>query len=241
MTDETNNPSQDAGPLGDKPTPAPEQPASVRNTSTTDEHIPQLVEPALTVTYQKVRLHPEDIIRVLTDKLPGYIPFFTQTGANFPGCRLIHFDAFGIVKGLEEDVLEHFKQHYPQYGSSSVVDSVNKFFACFANYYRANEVPDGQGGLFLYYSSILNEEDTNDLQDVAMANNKAINEKRAKRNADMAAAKEAKEKEHNDLLTLARAVRDAGGVEQLITSLRANIVTLEEENKKLSKKIRKSK
>lgn len=202
---------------------------------------PTPIEPALTVTYKKVRLHPEDIVRVLTDKLPGYIPFFTQGGANFPGCRLIKIDNFGYISGLEEDVLAHFKQSFPHYGVSSVAATVNAFFATFANYYRAHEFPDGHGALFLYYSSILDEQDTQDLQEVSMENNKIINEKRIKRNADMLAAKEAKEKEHNDLMTLARAVRDAGGVEQLINTLRKSITDLEEENAKLRRAKRKGK
>lgn len=199
------------------------------------------VEPALTVTYTKVRLHPDDIERILTDKLPGYIPFFTQTGANFPGCRLIHFNSFGHVVGLSDDVLEVFKQKFEKYGTSSVVESVNAFFAFFSNYYRAHEVPDGQGGLYLYYSSILDEQDTADLNDISQEYRKAINEKRAKRNADMAAAKAAKDKELADLLTLARAVRDAGGAMELIEKLSNANAVLEEENKKLLKKQRKGK
>jgi hypothetical protein len=200
-----------------------------------------VVEPALTVTYQKVRLHPEDVIRILTDKLPGYIPFFTQGGANFPGCRLIHIDQFGMIQGLDEDVMVHFKSVYPKYNSSSAANTVNAFFAAFANYYRAHELADGQGGLFLYYSSILDEQDTMDLQDVSMENNKAINEKRAKRNAAMAEAKEAKDKELADLLALAKAVRDAGGVAERIAELVDQVHMLTQENAKLSKKIRKGK
>ena len=92
---------------------------------------PQAVEPALVVQYTKVRLHPEDIERVLTDKLPGYIPFFTQAGTNFPGCRLIHFDAFGNIKGLDADVLEHYLSRLPtnKYGTSNIPEAVNFFFA----------------------------------------------------------------------------------------------------------------
>ncbi len=156
-------------------------------------------EPALTVQYNKVRLHPEDIVRILTDKLPGYIPFFTQSGASFPGCRLIHIDSFGYIKGLEKEVLEHFTKFYADmYDKSSIACTVNAFFACFANYYRAHEFPDGQGGLFLYYSSILDEEDTQDLQEIAMEQRKAMNEKRAKRNEAMATAKALKDKEQAD-------------------------------------------
>lgn len=202
---------------------------------------PTPVDPALTVTYQKVRLHPEDIVRVLTDKLPGYIPFFTQGGANFPGCRLIHVREFGFISGLEEDVLEHFKKVFPNYGASTVAATVNEFFARFANYYRAHEVPDGQGGLYLYYSSILDEQDTQDLQEAAMETNKVINERRAKRNADMAAAKALKDKETADLMALGRAVRDVGGVNELIDSLQAKLVDLENENRNLRKKQRKGK
>jgi len=199
------------------------------------------IEPALTVTYHKVRLHPEDIIRVLTDKLPGYIPFFTQNGTNFPGCRLIYIDNFGHINGLDEDVLANFKERFPHYGASSVAATVNAFFGLFANYYRAHEFVDGHGGLFLYYSSILNEEDTHDLQEISMEKNKAMNEKRAARNATMEAAKAAKDKETADLMALAKAVRDAGGVAERIAELVNEINLLKQENAKLSKKIRKSK
>lgn len=205
------------------------------------EAAPAPIEPALTVKYTKVRLHPEDIIRVLTDKLPGYIPFFTQGGANFPGCRMIRIDAFGGITGLDEEVLEYFKKAYPEYGTSTAPDTVNAFFASFANYYRAHELADGIGGLFLYYSSILDEQDTQDLQEVAMENNKAINEKRAKRNADMKAAQEAKDKENTDLLALGKAVRDAGGAMEMIENLKKSIVDLEHENRNLRKKQRKGK
>lgn len=200
---------------------------------------PTITDPALTVTYAKVRLHPEDIERVLTDKLPGYIPFFTQGGANWPGCRLIHFDAFGHIKGLDPEVLQHYAERTPDYGKMDVPSGVNHFFAMFANYYRAHELPDGQGGLFLYYSSILDEEDTNDLQELSMEKNKQLNEKRAARKAAMAAAKEAKDKETADLLALGRAVRDNGGAMELITKMQADISVLQEENKKLSRKVRK--
>lgn len=200
---------------------------------------PAPVDPALTLTYTKVRLHPEDIERILTDKLPGYIPYFTASGANFPGSRFIHIDNFGHVKGLTDDTLEYFSKNYPKYGSSSVADTVNAFFAKFANYYRIHEFVDGHGGLFLYYSSILDEQDTMDLNEVSMEKNKAINEKRAARAKAAAEAKAAKDKELADLLALARAVRDAGGAMELIQNLRKTITELEEENKKLARKNRK--
>ena len=203
-----------------------------------DETSAPAIEPALTVKYTKVRLHPQDIERVLTDKLPGYIPFFTQSGANFPGCRLIQIDNFGLISGLEEDVLVHFQKCFPKYGHSTVADTVNAFFAIFANYYRAHEVAYGNG-LFLYYSSILDEQDTMDLQDIAMENNKAINEKRTKRNEAMLAAKEAKDKETADLMALARAVRDAGGIAERIAELVNEVQLLKQENLKLSRKNRK--
>lgn len=199
------------------------------------------IEPALTVTYHKVRLHPEDIVRVLTDKLPGYIPFFTPNGTNFPGCRLIHISEHGFIKGLEEDVLAHFKEHFPHYGASSVAATVNAFFGRFANYYRAHEFPDMSGGLFLYYSSILDEQDTQDLQEISMEKNKAMNEKRAARNEAMRIAKEAKDKEQADLMALAKAVRDAGGIAERIAELVNQVNLLSQENDKLRKKIRKGK
>ena len=202
---------------------------------------PQPVDPTLTVTYTKVRLHPEDIERVLTDKLPGYIPFFTQGGANFPGCRLIHIDNFGFIKGLDADVLEYFQKAYPKYGTSDVASTVNAFFATFANYYRAHELTDNCVGLYLYYSSILDEQDTQDLQEISMENRKVINEKRAARNAAMLAAKEAKEKEMADLLALAKAVRDAGGVAERIAELVNEVNLLKQENATLRKQKRKGK
>lgn len=217
------------------------KPASQEDVDKAKEILKTPIEPALTVTYTKVRLHPEDVIRILTDKLPGYIPFFTQTGAAFPGCRLIRIDNFGFISGLDFEVLEHFKKVYPKYGTSTVADTVNEFFARFANYYRAHEFPDMHGGLYLYYSSILNEEDSRDIEEVSQEERKRINEKRAKRNADMAAAKEAKDKELADLLSLARAVRDAGGVKEVIENLRKIIVDLEKENIILRKKQRKGK
>lgn len=215
-----------------------EEPKSEENAVT---HPITPFDPVLSVKWTKVQLHPEDIERILTDKLPGYIPFFTQGGANFPGCRLIHIDGFGFIQGLDPEVLVHFQNVYNLYGKSNTVDTVNKFFATFANYYRAHEFADGQGGMYLYYSSILDEQDTQDLQEISMEKNKAMNAKRAARAEAMKAAKEAKEAETKALLELGRMVRDNGGANEMYENLKKTITDLEAENKTLRRKINKRK
>ncbi len=207
----------------------------------TDETKPSL-EPALTVTYNKVRLHPEDIERILTDKLPGHIPFLTENGASFPGCRLIHINGFGMIQGLQLEVLQHYTEHTPNYGGMNVADAVNQFFALFASYYQAGKpVADGHGGLWIQYSSILDEEDNQDMNEITQEIRVKVNAKRAERQAAAAAAKEAKDKELADLLTLARAVRDAGGVAERIAELVNANNLLQQENVKLAKKLRNKK
>ncbi len=76
---------------------------------------------------------------------------------------------------------------------------------------------------------------------MAAENNKAINEKRAKRNEAMRIAKEAKDKETADLLALGRAVRDNGGAMEMINTLKKTIADLEHELKTVRRKVRKGK
>ncbi len=195
------------------------------------------VIPELVIKRDTIFLHKEDIERVLMDKLPGHIADLSG-GAQMPGCRLILFTNAGI-KGLPPDVYEYFQQKTENEQYTWPVQFVNKFFELFANYVLIKIFPDGHGNIVVEYTAMLNEEDTKDLQEVSGELRKAMNEKRAKRNADIAEA-EAKAKELNDkLMEVAKGVVERGGYTEFINDLQSQINVLAEENKKLKRKARK--
>ena len=185
------------------------------------------VVPEMLMKRDTIFLHKEDIERVLMDKLPGYIPDVSG-GAQMPGCRLITFKSNGTISGLPDELYSDFLSKSAF--SSDPSENINKFFQLYANYILVKMFPDGFGGVFVEYTSMLNTEDTNDLQEIAAEQRKAMNTKRIARRNAAEAVEKAKQAEIAELLELGRKAKEHNLMERL-KEYESNITELKRELK----------
>lgn len=190
------------------------------------------VIPETIIKRSPVFIHKEDIERVLMDKLPGHIADIS-TGGQWPGCRIIEFKHGGVVKGLRQDMAEYLNEKCKDALYANPVEMMNKFFELFANYLVVWKQLDGHGNIVVQYTSMLDEEDTMDLQEVAAEQRKQMNKKRAERRAKREAEEEAKRAETAALITLGKAARDH--------NLMGKLKELEEKVTELKKEVKNAK
>lgn len=201
-------------------------------------HQPVAVIPEMVMKRDTIFMHPEDIERVLMDKLPGYIPDVSG-GAQMPGCRLLCFKHTGLISGMPDELDEDFWKRVNGKLLESPAEMINTFFQFYANYILVKMFPDGVGNVYVEYTSMLNNEDTADLQEISAEQRKAMNTKRAERKAAAEAVAAGKKAENDALMIIAKDVQTAGGIAERIAELVDTVNTLTAENKKLARKVRK--
>ncbi len=164
-------------------------------------HKPDILPPEMIIKRTPIFYHKEDIERVLMDKLPGHIADFSR-GSQWPGCRIITFGN-GYIDGLLEDVAKYVAEKVPDISGKSPADLMNEFFKLFANYYVASWTATDDS-ISIMYSSILNEEDSNDMQEVSAEIRKGMNAKRAARAEAAQIAEDKARAEMDEIIRLGR-------------------------------------
>lgn len=148
--------------------------------------------PEMVIKRDMIDPHKTDIERILMDKLPGYIPDISGAG-QIPGCRMAEFVDYSWKDfGLTDEMAMYIKTKQPNWSHMKAVEKVNMFFQMFANYMLRNHHIKSDS-VVIFYTSMLDEQDTADLQEVSDAIRREINKKRAERKTEQE-LKEAEEK-----------------------------------------------
>jgi len=177
----------------------------------TDEN--QILPPEMSIKRTPVFLHKEDIERVLMDKLPGFVSDISQ-GSQWPGCRFIEFRPMGQIVGLQKDMLDYYYERTPDHSKLTPVEGVNRFFELFANYMLVRFEVTTHASIIIEYTSMLDNDDTQDLQEVSAEIRKAMNKKRAERKVAQREADAKAKAEHDELITLGRTAKDQNIIEK---------------------------
>lgn len=173
-----------------------------------------ILPPEMVIKRTPVFLHKEDIERVLMDKLPGHIADISG-GGQWPGCRIIMFTHHGYIAGLPDDVVQYVREKAAGlYGDCYAVTMMNKFFELFANYMMVNQQIDSAGNIYVRYTSQLNEEDTQDLQETSDMIRREINKRRAERKEKQAEAEAAAKAETDEIMRLGKLAKDQNIIEK---------------------------
>jgi HAMP domain-containing protein len=193
----------------------------------------KILPPEMIITRDKIFMHKEDIQRVLMDKLPGHIADFSR-GAQWPGCRIATFGP-AFIDGLPEDVLAYIKEKTPTFSTLNAAELVNQFFMLFANYYVASWNATDET-ITLMYSSILDEEDSQDLAEVSAEIRKTMNEKRAARKAKQDEIEAAAKADMDEIIRLGKLAKDNPDMVASIEAAQREIAELKLDLKRATRK-----
>jgi hypothetical protein len=182
-------------------------------------------------------VHKDDIERVLMDKLPGHIADFSR-GSQWPGCRIVTFGG-GFIDGLPEDVLKYIQDKTPAFATMNAAEHMNNFFMLFANYYVASwSASDGE--ITVMYSSILDEEDSQDLSEVSGEIRKEMNAKRAARKAVREAAELQAKADMDEIIRLGRLAKENPDMVSALEARDREISELKLDLKRATRKAKKA-